>query len=312
MEGSLVKKGKYYYAVIYRGKDENGKQIRDWHNTKCEDKKEAEKKKREILTSLDKGMYVEPHKKSFSEFILQWLDEDIKYTCEPTTYESYKQTINKHIVPYFKSIELQKLQPIDIKRFYNSLQDKGLSANTVKHHHANIHKCLDYAVKMNLISINAADRVDLPKIDKFKTKTYSDKQLFKLWDIVKDTYIETPVRLAITLGVRRGEALGLKWYNVDFENRIIHIDSNRVRKGNEIILKETKTEASNREIAMPDELFDYLKQLQLKQKQDKKWFSDSYSDENWICCKTDGTPLDVTYVSRMFSRVLAEKTNAPH
>jgi hypothetical protein len=101
MEGTLTKKGKYWYVVVDIGKDSNGKRIRKWHNTNCKSKTEAKKVKRRILSSLDDGTYVEPKKISFSEFILEWLEDDIKVNREATTYESYKQTIKKHIVPFF-------------------------------------------------------------------------------------------------------------------------------------------------------------------------------------------------------------------
>lgn len=305
MQGSLTKKGKYWYVVVDLGKDENGKRNQKWHNTKQEDKKEAQKVQREILTSLDKGMYVEPAKKSFSEFILEWLEDDIKVNREGTTYESYKQTINKHIVPYFRNIQLQSLQPIQLQKFYKYLLDKGLSANTVKHHHANIHKCLKYALRLGLVNRNAAEAVELPKVEKYQAKYYNGKEIDKLLKAVKGSYVEVPVTITIAMGLRRGETLGLKWENVNLETGELFVLNNRVRKGKEKILKKTKTEKSRRMLSMPNYLIGYLKQLQLKQKQNKEWFfGDTYNDEGYVCCLKDGNPLGITYVSRMFKQVL--------
>lgn len=313
MEGTLYKKGKYWYVIVDLGKDENGKRKQKWHNTKCEDKKEAVKVQREILISLDKGMYVEPQNKSFSEFILEWLDDDIKVNNQITTYNSYKLTINKHIVPYFKNIQLQKLQPVHVQRFYSTLLKKGLSPNTVRHHHANIHKCLDYALKMGLVSRNVSDAVTLPKMEKYKANFYDGKQIQKLLKVVKDTYIETPVTVTIAMGLRRGEVLGLKWENVNLDTAEMLIINNRVRSGDKgIIDKTTKTESSIRTLSIPDYIVKYLKQLKLKQEQNKKWvFGDTYIDKDYVCCRDDGKPLEVTYVSQVFKKVL-EDNKLPH
>jgi integrase len=284
MEGTLTRKGKYWYVVVDIGKDAHGKRIRKWHNTNCESKTEAKKIKRKILSSLDDGTYVEPKKISFSEFILEWLEDDIKVNREATTYESYKQTIVKHIVPFFASIQLQKLQPIHIQKFYKHLLDKGLSANTVKHHHANIHKSLRYALRMGLISRNVSEAIELPKVDKFYGNFYNEQQIDELLKVVKDTYIEVPVTITITMGLRRGEVLGLKWENVNLNTGEMYIINNRVRKGNDIIDKTTKTESSRRILIMPDELIKYLKKVHMRQRINKWTFGNEYNKDDYVCC----------------------------
>lgn len=312
MASKLTKRGKYYYFTYDEGKDENGERVQRQYNTKTDNYKEAQKIQRELLSSLDNGTYVKKVKQTFSEFILQWLEDDIKINCESTTYESYKQTINKHVVPYFKNKELQELKPIDLQQFYKSLLDKGLSANTVKHHHANIHKCLKYALRMGIVSRNISEAAILPKVEKFEANFYDGKKIEKLLKAVEGTYIEVPATITIALGLRRGEVLGLKWDYVNLEAKEIYIYNNRVRSGKNIIDKTPKTKSSRRTLIIPDYLVDYLKSVQLKQKQNKDWFfKDSYQDNGYVCCNSDGTPLGVTYISRAFKEVL-EVNGLPH
>jgi integrase len=306
LQGSLVKKGKYWYVVVDIRKDEKGKRQQKWHNTKCMDRKEALKAKRQILVTIDNGTYVEPSKKTFSEFILEWLDEEIKDKKEKTTYYSYKQTINKHIVPYFQNIKLQSLQPIHIQKFYNHLLRIGLSANTVKHHHANIHKCLKYALRMGMITRNSADAIELPKVEKYQAKYYDKKEIQMLLKAVKGTYVEVPVTITIGMGLRRGEVLGLKWDNINLGAKEMFIAKSRVRQGKEKVLKSTKTEKSRRVLVIPDYIIKYLKQLKLQQKKDKLFFGNTYNGENYICCTPQGYPLGITYVSRIFKKILAD------
>ena len=312
MEGHLKKRGKYYSVVVYMGKDENGVKQYKWISTKCEKKPDAEKAKREILTSMDNGVFIEPSKKTFSEFILEWLESEIKGKREETTYEDYKSRIEKYIIPYFKDILLTKLLPTNIKKYYKYLQEeKKLSPNTVHHHHANIHKCLDYALSEELVVRNVSEAIPLPPKVKYKAKFYDGKQIEKLIKAIKETYVEVPVTITIAMGLRRGEVLGLKWDAVNLETGEMYIHTTRTRR-KKIITKATKNEFSRRTLIMPEYLVKYLKLLQLKQEQNKKWkFGNTYSKENYICCKDDGSPLDVNYVNQVFTKVLEDK-KLPH
>lgn len=225
---------------------------------------------------------------------------------EATTYESYKQTIKKHIVPFFMNIQLQELQPIHVQRFYKHLLDNGLSANTVKHHHANIHKCLKYALRMGLVSRNVSEAVELPKVEKFHGNFYNEQQIVELLKVIKGTYVEVPVMITIAMGLRRGEVLGLKWENVDLSTGEMHIINNRVRKGTAVIDKATKTESSRRILIMPDVLIKYLKKVHANQRINKWTFGSEYNKHNYICCTKDGKPLGVTYVSKVFKDILVK------
>lgn len=312
MDGTLTKKGKYWYVVVDLGKDENGKRQQKWHNTKCENKAEAQIVKREILSSIDKGTYVKPQKKTFVSFMYEWLEVDVKTKRATTTYEGYKVVIDKHIAPYFKDTQLQKLQTIDLQKYYNFLLSTGLSPNTIKHHHANIHKCLKYALRMGVIQRNVADAVELPKVEKFKANFYNGKQIEQLLKAVEGSYIEVPVTITIAMGLRRGEVLALRWDDIYLETKEMKIHRNRVRMMSSIHEKAPKTESSNRTLIIPDYLLKYLKQLNLKQEQNKKWvFGNSYYDEGYVCCKADGTPIGVDYVSQYMKKLL-EDHNMPH
>ena len=165
---------------------------------------------------------------------------------------------------------------------------------------------------MGLVTRNVSEAVELPKLEKYKASFYDGKKIEKLLKAVKDTYIEVVVTITIAMGLRRSEVLGLKWEHVDLDNGELKIVQARVRKGSEAIIKNTKTSGSTRTLSMPEYLVRYLKQIKLKQEQNKKWvFGNTYNDEDYVCCNADGTPLGVTYVSQLFKEIL-EKNNLPH
>ena len=100
---------------------------------------------------------------------------------------------------------------------------RGVSANTVIHRHANIRKALQHAFKLGLIDTNPADRIERPKKEKFVGSVYEEDELNRLFEIVKGDPIELGVILGAFYGLRRSEAVGLKWYAIDFKKKTITI-----------------------------------------------------------------------------------------
>ena len=109
----------------------------------------------------------------FTDFLMDWL-KMMKSRVEITTYAGYTSSITKRIIPYFKQFNytLQDLEqhPKYIQDFYQHELDRGLSANTVIHYHANIRKCLQYAFQIGMIRSNHADRIERPRKEKFKSE----------------------------------------------------------------------------------------------------------------------------------------------
>lgn len=310
MEGSLVKKGRCYYLVISK-KDNNGKYRTDWINTHCEGKTDAEKEKRKILNQMENNLFLKYEKITFSDFIENWLENEMKIKIEETTYHSYRNIIINHIKPHFKDLLLQKLQPINLQEYYNKLIKQGFSANTVHRHHANIHKALKFALKMGMVARNVSDAVELPKRVRFKPSTYNKEQFDKLFDAIKGTYIETPILISAYMGLRRGEVLGLQWKNVNLENSVMQIKVSRTRISKDEIIKGTKNSSSERELYIPQEILKHLKELKGRQIENKELFGTGYYDNDYVCCRVDGSPLGISYVTQKLRSILKNNNLKP-
>ncbi len=159
----------------------------------------------------------------FADFMLSWLDV-IKRSVSPVTFSSYSEMVKSITVPYFRKtgIRLSALKPRDIQAFYDE-KIKTVSANTVIHYHANIHKALDMAVKLELIPNNPSDHVEMPKKARFVGSFYNSDELNELFVAAKGTKLELPILFGAFYGLRRSEAVGLRWEAIDFENNTITI-----------------------------------------------------------------------------------------
>ena len=216
-----VKKGFYYVVLSYY--NNNGKRRVKYFSTGLPEK--GNKRKAEAELARIRSEFEPPQEVGelasdmpFAEYLLEWLDI-VKVRVKATTFSSYEAMIKSTIEPYFrkKAVTLQGLEARHIQQFYSE-KLKTVKPNSVIHYHAVIHRALKYAVKIDLISVNPADKVERPKADKFIGSFYDSNEVQALFEAAKGTLIEIPIFLGAFYGLRRSEALGLKWDAIDFQN----------------------------------------------------------------------------------------------
>jgi len=310
--------GKNCYAVIGTI-DENGKWKQKWINTgvptKGNNKRKAELKLKEILTEYEQDGGISISKDAdFSDFIEQWL-ETMKVSISPTTYDGYKITLSSHVLPYFKprKLKVKDVTPAVVQAYVNEKLDKGLSANTVRRHLANISKCMDSTAKQNIIAYNPVKRIEKPKAQKFTgAKVYNQTQIDQLLEVSKGGPLEIVALLTLFYGLRRSEALGIKWKSINFQDKTLTIEHTIVRIGTKIHrLDRTKNDSSNATFPMPDTIIKRLKEWRVQQEAHKALQPNDYIDEGYICAKPNGELLLPCYVSKHFSKLL-KANDMPH
>jgi integrase len=307
MQGHVTKKGKSWNIVIYLGIDElTGKKKYKWFGG-YKTKKEAQKDLPSMLTKFENDDFIMPDDLKVSEYLTDWLDTYGKEHLARTTFENYRMNVEKHIIPYLGSIKLQELKPMHISKFLTIMtregrHDKkgGLSKGTVLKIHKILTRALNNAVKLQMLEKNPAVYVDAPKIDNAATNVLSLDEIHKFFEIIEDTPMEVPCKLAIGLGLRRGEIFGLKWEDIDFDNSTITIKRTLARITGEIFFKEPKTQKSRRTLILPQDLIDMLRKHRKKQLEYKLLLGREYNENNLICCKTTGEPINPNTFSGAF------------
>ena len=152
---------------------------------------------------------------------------------------------------------------------------KSVSPGTVIHYHANIHKALKYAVKMDLIPFNPADKVERPKKQRYIADYYRQEELERLLEASKDHPYSLLIQMTAFYGLRRSEALGLKWDAIDFERDTItikHIVTNAKIDGKcEIVCADrAKTKSSLRSLPLVSNIREKLLALREQQKENRR------------------------------------------
>lgn len=251
----------------------------------------------------------------FADFILDWL-AIIKRKVDITTYAGYESNVVKRIEPYFreKKHTLNEIydNPKLIQDYYTyEFEHHHVKANTVLRKHANIHKCLEYAVNINLLKGNPAGQVELPEPNTYSAQYYNSEELAELFKVVHGDPIEICVILAAFYGMRRSEALGVKWSSIDFVNKTIsvrHVVTDIYIDGHlEHISKDkTKSKSSTRKLPLIPPFEAALVQLWQKQQLQKELCGDSYCLDSldYINRNDIGERLKPGYITQHFALVL--------
>ena len=251
----------------------------------------------------------------FTEFLLDWL-EMTKKNVEETTYGAYAMGIKNKIIPYFEEhhpgLALCEVTPKHIQDYYTyELTVRGVSANTVIHRHANIRKALQHAFKLGLIDTNPADRIERPKKEKFVGSVYEEDELNRLFEIVKGDPIELGVILGAFYGLRRSEAVGLKWDAIDFKKKTItirHTVTQATIDGKSKIIQKdrTKTKSSYRSLPLVPPFEELLHRLKAQQELNQKLCGRSYCKKytGYIYVNEIGELVKPGYLTQHFPLIL--------
>jgi len=298
---------KRFYVNMDYGKDVDGKRIKKTKTFKT--KEEARKALREFKVGKDKGTIVIPKEMTLKLWLEYWLENVALINLAKTTVYGYRQIIENHIVPTLGGLQLQKVRPHHIQSYIKEkLSDVNnkLSPNSIRKHIDLLKTVFKFAIKQELIIRNPIDGIEAPKIRVREKSVYSIDEMTRLFELVKGDRLEVVVKLAGYLGLRREEISGLRWENINFENRIIQIVNALTMAGGELILKETKTETSSRKLYLDDDLYCLLNALEKVQAANKVSLKESYQDTGFVVQWEDGRPIRPNYLSELFTKFIKD------
>ncbi len=306
----VSKKGVTWQIVVEAGYDEQGNRKQIFKSVKGT-KKEAEKIMAKIIQDINGNRYVSDNKLTVAQFLRDWIKVHVEPQLSPTSVDGYKVNIEKHIIPMIGTIVLQQLKHTDIHGMYQKLLSDGrldgkggLSPRTIKYIHRNLSTALGYAVKMRLINDNPVKFVVSPKVKAYRSEIYDEAEIVTMLDKARGTDMEIPLAIAVTLGLRRGELLALRWQDVNFEGLNVTIRNNLVKTSQGSIFKDLKTESSYRSIDIPLGLLKLLKEHKSRQEIAKQTLGGCYKDDGLICCNQDGALIPPCYFTRKFIKFL--------
>ena len=311
-EGSICKRkdGRYQCQAIV-GISDDGKVKRKTLYGKNES--EVIDKLNQLLIQVKQNSYIEPTKMTLSEWLNKWMTNYKKLTLKRTTWELYNILIEKHIKPEIGGIKLSKLQTGHIQGLYSKKSQEGsradnrpgsLSPKSIRHIHTVIRSALEQALRERLISINPADAAVLPRNYRKEMKILDIQGITKFLSAAKGSRYYTAFLLILATGLRRGEALGLRWKDIDLQKGVINVKQQLVRVKGGFMFSDLKTELSRRMVAIDDDIVQELKEHMESQMLERQKNHQIYEKNDLVFCSEIGKPIPPRNFVRYFKAIL--------
>ncbi|MEZ5318423.1 MAG: site-specific integrase [Vicinamibacterales bacterium] len=259
---------------------------------------------RKRLEAQQQGMVVSSGRTALRQFLESWLEESVKPKVRVRTYASYEQVVRLHIRPRLGHIPLSRLAPQHVQAWMNELVAGGLSARTCLYARAVLRASLSTALRWGLVSRNVATLVDAPRAIRQEIAPLDPDQARSLLASLQGHRLQALFTVAVALGLRQGEALGLRWDSVDFDGRALHVRAALQRTKRQWQLVEPKSARSRRSIPMPDVVVEALRAHRTRQFRERLLAGEKWRDTGLVFVTRTGTPLESRNVTRTFQNLL--------
>jgi len=313
MKGHIRERGKGTWALIVDlGRDSAGKRKQKWHSFKG-NKRDAQNELARLITELNSGTYVEPSKLSLAGYLDQWLDV-VKPKLAARTHHRYCELMRLHVSKRIGATKLPKLRPLHIEKLYAGLRTEhdgkdGLSPTTILQVHRVLRNALKQAVRWNMLARNPCDMVDPPSAAKHEMRALEAVEVGQLLDAARGGPMHTPVLIAISTGLRRGELLAIKWGDIDDDK--LRVQRALEQVGKVVTFKPPKTKRSERTMTLPVAAREALSRHRAQQAAHRLILGEGYKDQDLVFASVDGSPWAPDSFSGYWRRLI-KRSKVPH
>lgn len=310
--------GAWYYVADV-GFDDKGrrKQARKGGFRTSDD---AEKALAKLLGRVNEGSYTHDDGQTVTTWLTTWIEIKERAGLRPSTLRAYRSHIDEYLVPHLGRLRLRDVRPTHVDKLLTALDNGKRKAATVRRVHATLRSALSTAVRRRLITFNAAKDVDLPVSQRPKVTPWEPAELGQFLDSIGTDRLGAMFEVVACTGLRRGEAVGLRWDDVDLARRIIVVRQQIVqesgRKKNKLApaacpyceaghlgvsFGKPKTASGEDRIIDLDEVTaGALLSHRLRQDAERDKWGDAYADHGLVFAREDGNPLRPDDVTKLF------------
>ncbi len=311
----------YYVADVGFGPDGKRKQVRKGGFRTADD---AEAALTELLARVGEGTYTHDQGMTVTAWLGQWLEMKQRTGLRQSTARAYRHHIDDYLVPHLGRLRLRDLRPQHVDRMLAALDDGKRKAATVRRVHATLRSALSTAVRQRLVTFNAAKDVELPKAQRPKARPWEAAELGQFLDSIGSHRLGALFETIAGTGMRRGEAVGLRWEDIDLTRRVIVVRQQLVqesgRKKNQqapapcpyceaghlgVSFGKPKTASGeDRIIDLDENTVGALIAHKLRQDAERETWGEAYADHGLVFAREDGNPLRPDDVTKLFGALV--------
>ncbi len=306
MRGRVYQQSGVWAFVVDIDRDPVGGRRRQQRRSGFRTKREAQRALTEVLGEVQSGGHVASGAQTLSEWIAEWLPV-MAMKVRPTTIRDYENSL-AHVTQHLGGVKLRDLRSIAIERTYAALLVEGrrygggLSPKSVRNAHTALRRCLADAERHGLVARNPAALVTPPRADRPEMKTWTADELGAFLDHIAADRLVAAFRLLALTGARRGEILGLRWTDIDFDGERLTISRSLTTHSGKPVFSETKTAKSRRTVGLDPDTVTQLRSHRVRQHEERLRAGSAWTDNGLVYCQEDGSPLHPDSVTRLFER----------
>jgi len=292
-EGSIYQRhdGRWV-AVVDLGRDELGRRQRK--SIYGDTRRAVKDKLTTALHAQSEGDLRAGPSESLGAFLARWLEQA---PVRGSTRMHYARNVRQHITPALGRIPLAKLTAEDVNGLIQAKLRSGLSPRSVHHMRAVLRNALGRAVRWGLVTRNVAELADPPRVPEYEARLLDVDEARRFLAAAAGDRLEALYSVALSLGLREGEALGLRWQDVDLERRTLQVAHTLQRvPGAGLQLLEPKTKRSRRLLEMPDVVVRALRAHRARQLEERLAAGKLWQDLGLVFTTYEGRPLQATHV----------------
>nr|CAA9313301.1 MAG: Phage integrase [uncultured Nocardioidaceae bacterium] len=265
-------------------------------------RREVVAKLREAQQRLADGASVEDSRILVGPFLTRWSVEGLgAANIKATTQENYAGIARTHLVPTLGHLRLDRLAPSDVDRLLAGKRQRGLSDSTVRLIYTVLRRALDHAARDGLVRRNVAAAVSRPTVAHRDAAVLSPAQAQTLLEAARGQRLCALYAVAMAAGLRRGEALALRWSDVDLHAATLRVSRTLSRTAAGLTFTEPKPARSRRTIPLPASLVDELRAHRTRQLAERLAAGSLWRDHDLVFPSLTGTPLDPRNALRAFT-----------
>ncbi len=299
-EGSIYQRKDGRWVALINVGWVNGKRLRK--SFYAATRKEVHEQLTKAVSDIQKGLRIMGEKQTVGDYLAWWLENVTRSTVRPATWASYEELVRIHLRPAFEKVPLSKLTPQHVRSFLNERLATGLSTRRVQYIHAILRAALNTAVKDQLLVRNAAAIVKPPRVIEKEVQPLTQEEARRFLKSIQGNRLEALFTVAISIGLRQGEALGLRWSDVDFEAGTLRIryalQRLKERKASGFHLVEPKTKQSRRTIAIPKLTVSALAAHKAQQAQERQLAGSAWHTPVLTCEGASVEVDDLVFITR--------------
>lgn len=273
--------------------------------------REAQQKLRAAITRREQGLPEPNRKLTVKQYLTDWLEGTKRPHIRPGTYEAHERSIRLYLSPLLGHHLLADLTPQHVREMMADLTKRGFAPTYIVRTRAVLVAALHDALKDSLVFRNAAALTSAPRITHTRTPGLTLEHVKTLLKSIQGTQHEVLICVTLAFGLRRGEVLGLRWADVDFEVGHIRVEGQVLRIDGKVQRVATTKSGKVRVAPIPHVLIPMLRSHRDKQLFYSRAHANRWTDHDLVFPSRRGTPMDPQYFNWLFTRILAQ-AGLPH